>query len=375
MEDERQQQLRKAIREIQTNTSLTQAEKSRRIQLLMSGKPIVSENEKMPSLKRKPIEELDTEITFADADKVILGCKHYKRGCKIRAFCCGELFGCRWCHDEIVKDHKINRHETEEMFCMHCKTLQPIQQSCRNEECGKKLGFYYCGICKFHENDEKKNIYHCPDCGICRVGKGLGTDFFHCKTCAMCLAIDMEGKHKCIENNMKSDCTICNMDLFTSRHTATLLPCGHAIHSTCRKDYLQSGNYTCPLCFKSIVEIDWTFQDQLLAAQPMPQEFANARSNILCNDCGKKGEVAFHFIGHKCSHCGSYNTKKISTTGMPDVLTQNLVFQSMNERLLQQQNIQEDLSIDEEEEEEEEEEINNAQQPQSDQSQPDQAQQ
>eukprot|EP01118_Nematostelium_gracile_P006363 TRINITY_DN2050_c0_g1_i1.p1 TRINITY_DN2050_c0_g1~~TRINITY_DN2050_c0_g1_i1.p1 ORF type:complete len:375 (-),score=82.59 TRINITY_DN2050_c0_g1_i1:156-1280(-) len=366
MEDERQQQLRKAIREIQTNASLTQGEKSRRIQLLMSGKPIVSENEKMPSLKRKPVEELDMEITYNKPG--ILGCKHYKRGCKIRAFCCGQLFGCRWCHDEMVKDHKINRHETEEMFCMHCNKLQPIAQFCGNQDCGHKLGHYYCDICKFHENDEDKRIYHCSECGICRVGQGLGIDFFHCKTCAMCLSKDMEGKHKCIENNMKSDCTICNMDLFTSRHTATLLPCGHAIHSNCRKDYLLSGNYTCPLCFKSIVEIDWSEQDQLLAAQPMPPEFANAKANILCNDCGTKGEVPFHFVGHKCANCGSYNTKKISTTGMPDMMTQNLVFQAMNERLRQEIENRGDRVVEEDDDEEEEGE--EPQEQQNEQSQP-----
>ena len=66
------------------------------------------------------------------------------------------------------------------MLCMICGELQNIAQICGNKACSKVLGKYYCNVCKFHDNDEDKNIYHCPQCGICRVGKGLGIDFFHC---------------------------------------------------------------------------------------------------------------------------------------------------------------------------------------------------
>lgn len=30
---------------------------------------------------------------------------------------------------------------------------------------------------------------------------------------------------------------------------------------------------------------------------------------ILCNDCEKKGTAPFHWLYHKCSSCGSYNTR------------------------------------------------------------------
>ena len=33
---------------------------------------------------------------------------------------------------------------------------------------------------------------------------------------------------------------------------------------------------------------------------------------ILCNDCGITSNVYFHIIGHKCSGCGSYNTRSTS---------------------------------------------------------------
>jgi hypothetical protein len=34
---------------------------------------------------------------------------------------------------------------------------------------------------------------------------------------------------------------------------------------------------------------------------------------VLCNDCGRTSNVNYHVIGHKCSGCGSYNTR--STCG------------------------------------------------------------
>lgn len=101
---------------------------------------------------------------------------------------------------------------------MLCLTLQPAGKSC--QECGEELARYYCDKCKFWDDDPKKSIYHCDDCGICRQGKGLGEDFFHCKKCNICLHISMKD-HKCIERNLESDCPICGEYMFTS--TATVI--------------------------------------------------------------------------------------------------------------------------------------------------------
>lgn len=65
----------------------------------------------------------------------VLGCKHYMRGCRLRANCCQKFFTCRLCHDE-ESDHKLDRYlitsfclqdftlccryATEEMQCMYC---------------------------------------------------------------------------------------------------------------------------------------------------------------------------------------------------------------------------------------------------------------
>lgn len=53
----------------------------------------------------------------------------------------------------------------------------------------------------------------------------------------------------------------------------------------------------------------WLLYDRLIQIQPMPSEFAESKANILCCDCNKKSEIAYHFVGLKCADCGSYNTK------------------------------------------------------------------
>lgn len=59
--------------------------------------------------------------------RVILGCPHYRRACKMRAPCCQRLFTCRLCHDQ-ASDHTVDRQEVKEMLCMRCGTLQPMHR-------------------------------------------------------------------------------------------------------------------------------------------------------------------------------------------------------------------------------------------------------
>ncbi len=109
------------------------------------------------------------------------------------------------------------------MMCMHCSTVQDAGQDCINEACGKRVAKYYCKECKLWDDDPRKNIYHCYDCGICRIGKGLGIDYFHCQVCNVCMAIGLKGRHKCIERNLESDCPICGEYMFTSTSTVIFM--------------------------------------------------------------------------------------------------------------------------------------------------------
>ncbi len=108
------------------------------------------------------------------------GCAHYKRNIKLQCSACGGWYTCRFCHDE-VEDHSLNRRETKYMLCMFCGCAQKASHICAS--CGERAAWYYCDVCKLWDDDPRRSIYHCHDCGICRVGQGLGKDFFHCKVC------------------------------------------------------------------------------------------------------------------------------------------------------------------------------------------------
>lgn len=106
------------------------------------------------------------------------GCPHYKRNIKLQCSSCERWYTCRFCHDER-EDHSLNRRETKNMLCMFCGFAQPAAEVCG--QCGERGAWYYCSVCKLWDDDSRKSIYHCDDCGICRVGQGLGKDFYHCK--------------------------------------------------------------------------------------------------------------------------------------------------------------------------------------------------
>ncbi|RVW48551.1 Zinc finger protein BRUTUS [Vitis vinifera] len=95
-----------------------------------------------------------------------------------------------------------------------------------------------------------RTVYHCPFCNLCRVGKGLGVDFFHCMTCNCCLAMKL-ADHKCREKGLETNCPICCDDMFSSSAVVRALPCGHFMHSACFQAYTCS-HYICPICSKSL---------------------------------------------------------------------------------------------------------------------------
>ncbi len=119
----------------------------------------------------------DEEDESAEGD-LVFGCQHYQRNVKLQCFECRRWYTCRHCHD-TVEGHSLNRKLTRNMLCMACGTPQPAAEFCTN--CKLQAACYYCSICKLWDNNSKKKIYHCIDCGICRRGEGLGKDFHHCK--------------------------------------------------------------------------------------------------------------------------------------------------------------------------------------------------
>jgi len=246
-------------------------------------------------------EDLDTGDEPVEPE---FGCKHYKRNVKLQCNSCRRWYACRLCHDE-VEAHDLPRQETKSMLCMFCNTAQAASQVCKM--CGVQAACYYCSICKLWNNDPGKAIYHCVECGICRLGQGLGKDFFHCKTCVVCIAISAESTHRCIEQSTKCNCPICGEYLFTSATSVVFMRCGHPIHEDCFKPLCKTG-YKCPICSKSILNMETQFRNRQIASQPMPEEYCDTKAYVYCNDCASKCMTDFHWLGLKCAACDSYNT-------------------------------------------------------------------
>ncbi|KAJ9195384.1 hypothetical protein DTO021D3_8534 [Paecilomyces variotii] len=267
----------------------------------------------VPSDQKDQSIEVEQTVSGRDVDgepeAACLGCRHYKRNVKLQCYTCKRWYTCRFCHDE-AEDHALDRRKTENMLCMFCGCPQPASQSCM--WCGEQAALYYCSICKLWDNDEEKSIYHCNDCGICRIGQGLGKDFFHCKTCSVCMPISIENTHRCIERSTQCDCPLCGDYMFTSPETVVFMRCGHSIHQKCFSEYSKTS-YRCPICSKTITNMESQFRnlDRTIAAQPMPPEYKDTKALIYCNDCSIKSAVPYHWLGLKCDLCESYNTVQI----------------------------------------------------------------
>nr|XP_043635821.1 E3 ubiquitin-protein ligase MIEL1-like isoform X2 [Erigeron canadensis] len=240
-----------------------------------------------------------------DFGKLLRGCEHYRRRCKIRAPCCNQIFFCRHCHNDFTgaltdpkERHEVVRQDIKQVICDICSTEQEVAQICTN--CGVKMGEYFCGICKFYDDDISKQQFHCDDCGICRVGGR--ENYFHCQKCGSCYDIKLLDNHACVENSMKHHCPICYEFLFDSIKSVSIMKCGHTMHVECADEMINQNQYRCPICSKSMGDMSATWRR------------IDEEVSILCNDCNNTSKVPFHIFGHKCSHCNSYNTRRIGTT-------------------------------------------------------------
>ena len=257
------------------------------------------------------ITEEDQQVSYNDAINNILGCHHYQRSCKLECATCHKWYTCPFCHDAQTRDHKMVRNQVRHILCMHCKTPQNIESKfCVN--CEKELANYFCSKCVLYDDDPNKDIYHCDKCGICRLGLGLDKDYFHCDVCNICLSIDLKDKHKCVTNTTHCNCTICNEYLFTSVQKVVFMKCGHSIHQHCY-DELIKHSYKCPICKKSIANVDNQFRllDQEISQSPMPEPYNEWMCTITCNDCKGKSNCQYHVLGLKCKYCKSYNTNQV----------------------------------------------------------------
>jgi hypothetical protein len=197
---------------------------------------------------------------------------------------------------------------------MKCNALQPAEDRCINSDCesrGKPFAKYFCRICHLYD-DGSRPIFHCPYCNTCRLGLGLGIDFRHCMRCNACVSLADE-EHRCIPQKLQGSCPICHESMFQSTDPLRGLKCGHVMHLACFTEYRRGHSYTCPLCMRSMEDMKDYFSllDTAVRMQPMPTAYLSTMSNIYCQDCTGTGQVQYHFVGQKCSTCGSYNTREL----------------------------------------------------------------
>ncbi|WCJ35994.1 zinc finger protein-related [Euphorbia peplus] len=302
-----QDDLEAAIRKASCDPSLNPQKKSNIMQYLLMSRWIVQQRISKATISSDEEKIPGQYLSYSDARRVTLGCKHYKRNCKLVTPCCNKIFTCIRCHDDEA-EHLTDRRAITQMMCMKCLVIQPIGKTCITSTCNNlSMGRYYCRICRLFDDD--REIYHCPYCNICRVGKGLGIDYFHCMNCNACMSRSLR-VHTCREKCLEENCPICHEYIFTSTDPVKSLPCGHLMHSACFQDYTCT-HYICPVCSKSLgdMQVYFNMLDTLLAELKMPEEYCGKTQPILCNDCEKRGAAAFHWHYHKCPYCGSYNTR------------------------------------------------------------------
>lgn len=219
----------------------------------------LDENGSLPSVPQFQADDL--KATFHKSFK--LGCNHYARSCKLRHPVTGRLHTCRLCcEDEIEESNEdgeisppLDRFSVTELLCMKCNSLQPTGRACINPECiskGAPFAKYVCTVCNLFD-DEKNEIYHCPHCNVCRVGKGLGIDYEHCMECNVCIAIEDFKNHTCVPRRLAKTCDLCDCpdSLSSSTKPVVSMSCGHSFHDSCYAyfPHLRGSNkMICAIC-------------------------------------------------------------------------------------------------------------------------------
>jgi RING finger/CHY zinc finger protein 1 len=323
--------LRKKIIDIQKDTSLTIDEKNNLIQKLMYNN---NENNNK-------------------TNKIFENCCHYtnKKCTNFYYSCCNNYFSCQRCHQEQIDISHIPILKS--ITCSECLLEQTPTYKCQNINCNILFSKNHCSICNIWT---ELPIQHCDKCKICRVGY----DNIHCDNCDICFDKENYKFHKCIKKSYKDQkCCFCLEDLHYSQKSSISLKCEHLLHIECLEKAAKNEIYKCPLCRKSMYNIDWSFLRKSIKLQPLIEEEININDivkckilgniyikvvsiekniynngliykclfndyiygtfnreslnkikeiEIYCNECEKKCISEFHYLGSECKYCHSFNT-------------------------------------------------------------------
>jgi hypothetical protein len=338
-------ELRKQIQLIRLNSSLTEIEKNKQIQKLMMN-----------------------NYTHTTSKSIIL-CDHYpNKKCSNFYFeCCNLNFNCHRCHNEYIETNNLHQHKPiiKSVECIECGAINTNTNNCVN--CSIEFAKSHCIDCGIWTDID---IYHCIKCGLCR--KGTQESLFHCDNCNICFnkTTQSEESHKCNKiSYVNSNCGFCFESVFTSQSNSIMMKCNHIVHKNCLDKAYENNDYKCPICRKSTCIINWSHLDYLISIQPMPNDILVgnivdcniinsrwskfnskflveeiiidkelykgyiinsqtyekifqitvnyqsikpniAKIDIYCNDCESNTNTNFHYLGNKCTNCGSYNTSR-----------------------------------------------------------------
>jgi hypothetical protein len=215
------------------------------------------------------------------------------------------------------------QHHLNKILSILCLFVWEYRNNCIN--CHTQFGeYHYEEQCNLWMSIDE-NLYHCSDCGFCRIA---GDDaFVYCHDCAMCVYASQFERHDCKKGKYKSNCLICQECMFDSRKKTheTLPCCGHAIHH-CLDCFLQLTKHDLryPLCKKTTesqkkndthMEVD----GNEYCFNPIPCEMAKG-VDIYCNACEMphQSNRLWHPDGIQCQSCFSFNIfiETLTATGL-----------------------------------------------------------
>uniref|UniRef100_A0A7I4B0K0 CHY-type domain-containing protein n=1 Tax=Physcomitrium patens TaxID=3218 RepID=A0A7I4B0K0_PHYPA len=167
------------------------------------------------------------------------GCAHYKRGCKIRAPCCNEVFDCRHCHNDAKCIFRVSMrrmiHNATRLIGASWKRLS-VPCAITSKMCNKFVKIVASVWASIFA----------PSASSLTMIIGGRDNFFHCDRCGCCYSVELRERHTCVEKSMHQDCAICMEYLFDSLMDITVLPCGHTLHLECLQEmykHYQYGSY------------------------------------------------------------------------------------------------------------------------------------
>lgn len=254
-------QLRARVREINADLTLSESEKAVRRQQVLMQLPVAAP---------------------AAAPNDALTCTHYrsKKCARFSFVCCGGQVRdpCHRCHS-ARGCCSAAPPRVASLRCNECDTEQMPGAQCVNPACGTVFAPSYCAVCFIWTDME---CFHCDACGVCRVGRR--EDMFHCETCDACFSAATRARHRCAKSALRdAQCPICLESVHDAQKTSHILPCGHVVHGPCWRESARRGEYRCPTCRKSLIDMRrvWAMLRENVRRQPIPRGFFSLREGDL----------------------------------------------------------------------------------------------